>query len=99
MLAKNVGPAKKSVAPYPWARATRPSGRDGAGSRIAAAPTESGKNTEFPNPYAKNAFAADNVRSSGVMPNTWLPYVSHTTRTEPWRCIAAFGDPVVPDVY
>ena len=28
-----------------------------------------------------------------------MPYVSHTTRTEPCRCIAPFGLPVVPEVY
>ena len=50
MLAKNVGPAKNSVAPYSRARPAMTAGRDGAGSSMAAAPADSGNNTEFPRP-------------------------------------------------
>ena len=50
MLAKKVGPAKNSVAPYSRARAAMTSGRDGAGSSTAAAPTASGNSTELPSP-------------------------------------------------
>jgi hypothetical protein len=73
MFAKNVGPAKNSVAPYSRARSAIRSGREGAGSRIVAAPTASGKSTELPSPYAKKALAADRQRSSGRMPRTWAP--------------------------
>ncbi len=71
MLAKNVGPAKNSVAPYFWARSASVSGLDGAGSSTAAAPTDSGNSTELPRPYAKNALAAERHRSSGRMPSAW----------------------------
>ncbi len=50
MLAKNVGPAKNSVAPNSRARSAITSGREGEGSRIAAAPTDSGNSTELPSP-------------------------------------------------
>ena len=98
MLAKNVGPAKKSVAPYSVARSTSASGRDGAGSSTAAAPTDSGNSRLLPSPYAKNAFAADRQRSSGRIRSTCRPYVSQTTSIAPCRCMAAFGVPVVPEV-
>ena len=50
MLAKKVGPAKNSVAPNCYARSAMTSGRAGAGSRIAAAPTENGNSSELPRP-------------------------------------------------
>ena len=50
MLAKNVGPAKNRVAPYFWAASAMRPGRDGAGSRTAEAPTDSGNSSELPRP-------------------------------------------------
>ena len=50
MFAKNVGPAKNSVAPYFCAAPAMTSGRDGLGSSTAAAPTDSGNSTELPRP-------------------------------------------------
>ena len=50
MFAKNVGPAKNSVAPYSRARSAMTSGFEAPGSRTAAAPTESGNSTELPSP-------------------------------------------------
>ena len=50
MLAKKVGPAKNNVAPNCAARSAMTSGRAGAGSRIAAAPAESGNSSELPSP-------------------------------------------------
>jgi hypothetical protein len=98
IAAKNVGPPKNSVAPYSPARAAIVSGRDGAGSRTALAPTDSGNRIELPKPYAKKPFAADSARSDGRMPSTCVPYVSQTTLIEPCRCIAPLGRPVVPEV-
>ena len=57
MLAKNVGPAKNSVAAKNLARSAIISGRAGLGSSTAAAPTDIGNRTEFPSPYAKKALA------------------------------------------
>lgn len=98
MLAKNVGPAKNSVAPNSRARAASNSGRAGSGSSTVVAPTASGNSSELPRPYAKNALAADRQRSPGLMPRTRFAYVSQTSATAPCRCIAALGEPVVPEV-
>ena len=73
MFAKNVGPAKNSVAPYFTAAPAMRSGRDGSGTRTVDAPTDSGNSSELPSPYAKNALAADRQRSPGVIPSTWVP--------------------------
>ena len=50
MFAKNVGPAKNSVAPYLPAVSAIRSGRDAAGSSTLAAPTDSGNSSELPRP-------------------------------------------------
>ncbi len=50
MFAKNVGPAKNSVALYFWAASTMTSGRDGLGSSTAEAAADRGNSTELPRP-------------------------------------------------
>jgi hypothetical protein len=50
MLAKNVGPAKNSVAACSAAREAMIAGLAGVGSRMAEAPTDSGNSSELPSP-------------------------------------------------
>jgi len=48
--AKKAGPAKNSVGRSLASRPAAPAGVARAGSRMAVAPTENGKNSEFPIP-------------------------------------------------
>src|SRR2546426_3099995 len=68
-------------------------------NNTASAPTRIGKYMLLPRPYAKNSFAAENVRSPSVIPRTLRAYVSAQTSMSPWRCTAPFGNPVDPDEY
>jgi hypothetical protein len=98
IAAKNVGPEKNSVGAYRAMTSAATAGEGRRGSSTALAPTDSGKKTELPMPYAKNIFATEKQTSSGVIARTCLPYVSTTCRMLACRCIAAFGVPVVPEV-
>jgi hypothetical protein len=54
-----VGTPKNSVGRYRAATSATSSGVGRRGSSTAAAPTENGKNSELPMPYAKNSLATE----------------------------------------
>ena len=88
---------KHTVARYSWMYRTRLGG-DASSSSVAAAPKRSGNTASPPNPNV-NASGGDPMKtSSGVTPSTSCAYPSAMISRSRWKCIVAFGSPVVPDV-
>ena len=62
------------------------------------APTRSGKTTRPPSPKVKASGGVPVKTSSAVGRSTWRENVSAMASTSRWKCIVAFGRPVVPEV-
>ncbi len=62
------------------------------------APTRSGKTTRPPSPNVKASGGVPVNTSSGVGRSTCVENVSAFASTSRWKCMVAFGRPVVPDV-
>ncbi len=75
-----------------------PGGVGRPGFSTVDAPTEKGKVSELPSPYAKNSLATDRVRSAGPIRSTDAAYVSAVAWRLAWRCITPLGRPVVPEL-
>jgi len=67
-------------------------------SNTVAAPTSSGNKSSPPRPNVKASGGLPQKTSSADARSTFLPNVSHVAAMSRWKCIAAFGLPVVPDV-
>ncbi len=71
---------------------------EGCSTRYTAAPARSGKTRLWPSPKVKASGGLAANRSRGTGWRTWREKVSAMARTSRWKCIVAFGLPVVPEV-
>ena len=92
-----VGAVKQAVAPCSAIRSASSSGVAFSTSRELA-PTRSGKTTSPPSPNVNASGGVPMNTSSAVGFSTCLENVSALASTSRWKCIVAFGRPVVPDV-
>src|SRR5258708_12887559 len=98
-MEKPVGTEKNSVGRYRSMTGNTCAGVGGPGHRIVVAPTENGKYSALPRPYAKNSFATLKQRSLSRMPRTPLPKSSAQTTMSCCKWTHPFGAPVLPDEY